>query len=491
MAKLTLLLTLALTAVVSLCVAPGAATAAVRKPAVTVRPATVVQQDPVTISGATTQRRVTVYRKLSGGAWTRIGGARSHHGRFSFRTKPVAGRTNHYRTSAAGRAVTSRSAAARSIGCTPLAAHGTVATWVQDAKSRPTLTTHWRQLICSAAPHSTITMAEMFVYENSASVVGLMSALRAVHYYRGVHVRVLVQRNGYYPGAQWASLKRHFAFAEVHYCLNGCRSAAPTAHAHTKFVVLSKTVFGRPAVLESSANWSADQLDRLPQSGVYVYGNAPLTRAFLQEWSGLATRAPLAAAAWRPVGSGIWYAFDPRPAPTDLVTSELQGLTCRPGDSVGVVDTLLTRKPLVTELTRLATAGCSVLALIDPTGTVAAAMGGVTHTVAVHDKFVVIDAHVAATGAVRHEVVHGSENFSTGSMTMSDQQLLMIRRADVFASYTWWFDQLWHRSTPLPVSTSKSPPKATQAVVRASACARPASSVDNDDDAPAGSCAAG
>ena len=477
--------------------ATAPADAAPRKPTLTVSPATVVQSDPVTVRGTTKQKRVTVYRRLYGHGWTRLGTARAHNGHFAYRTRPVPGHTNLYRTGATGAAVVSRVSKARSVGCTPLTSHGTVTTWVQDTTVLTTLTRNWRRLICSAAPGSTITMAEMYVYENSATVSSLMSALAAVHYYRGVHVRVLVQRGGYYPGKQWASLKRHFAFAEVHYCTFGCHSANPNAHAHTKFVVLSKTIFGGPAVLESSANWSREQLDRQRQSGVYVYGNRRLTQAYLQEWTSLSTRSTLAAATWRSAGSGISYSFDPRPAATDPIATELRTLTCVPGDSIGVADTLLTRSTLVTELTRLAQAGCTVRALIDTTGSVASTLAASTRSLVVHDKFLVVNAHTIATGAARQEVMHGSENFSAGSMTLSDQQVVLIRRADTYASYHWWFGYLWQRSVALPPVTTpppttgppiNDPPDAVRRPLRAAACPLPIASAD--DDSTAGACAA-
>ncbi|WP_375496982.1 phosphatidylserine/phosphatidylglycerophosphate/cardiolipin synthase family protein [uncultured Jatrophihabitans sp.] len=502
--------------------APGfvvdSAHAAASKPVLAVHPATVVQQDPITLSGRTTQRRVIVYRRLYGHAWTRIGTARTTHGHFTYRTRPVAGRTNLYRTSAAGKARTSRVAKARSVGCTPLLAHGDVATWTQDTTVINTLTRNWAQLICSAAPNSTITMAEMYAYENSATVARLMNALRAVHAYRGVRVRVLVQRGGYYPGAQWAALKRHFRFAEVHYCTYGCHSSDPNAHAHTKFMVLSKTIFGGSAVLESSANWSGEQFDRQRQSGVYVYGNNRLTQAYLQEWASLTTRSLLDATTWRSAGSGISYSFDPRPAATDPIASELHTLTCEPGDSIGVADTLLSRPTLVAELTRLAQAGCQVQVLIDPSGSVVTALSASTRAVVEHDKFVVIDAHAAGTGAARQEVIHGSENYSTGSMTLSDQQLLLLRRPDVYATYLWWFGYLWKRSVALPPTPTAPPPTTTppttppptttppttapppepdsvrttagaSRLVGASTCSQPAASAD--DDSTSGTCAQG
>jgi hypothetical protein len=326
--------------------------------------------------------------------------------------------------------------------CHPLNSPGSVRVLFQSYARTTTLERQWRRMICSAARDSTVSLALMFLHDNGPATHRLVRALRWVHYHRDVQVRVLVQRGHYYHASSWRKLKRELHFARLYSCWYGCHSARPQAHAHAKFMILSRTIFGGSAVLESSANWSQGQFEGQRESGVYFYDIPALYAGYLAEWRSLVNRSPNSPAVWTAAGHGVSYTFDPH-AESDPTVSELRTLTCRAGDLVEIANSKIRRISVVKELNLLQRDGCTVRAVVQrrlrglrPRSHFA------VRTTRIHDRFLVIHAHTG-TGAAVDEVIAGSELCRWAALRLSDNQLVRLRREDAYRAYRRWFAHLW------------------------------------------------
>lgn len=427
---------------------PAAAAAAGRKTTRTTLRASrhaVLQRDPVVLTGRAGGSRLALYRQIGKRRWTRAQSVPVRAGHYRATAHPAAGKTTHYRAGRNGPVTTITSTA-----CAPLSHHFGVQMWPNDLNEVTTLPTRWTQLICSAAPGSTIRFSAMWIYDDDAVMDRMIAALRDVHRLRGVDVQLFVRRSSYGAAAStnaptwWAFTHKIAPFAQVDWCMYSCANDVAGAHMHVKAITISKTIFGASADAETGANFSHEQLARQRQSAVYVYGNQTLTDAFVANWNAMLGHVPTGLSVWAPVGGGIAVTFDPQSLADDPVATELTTLACQPGDTVEVINATVTRSTVVQQLDRLADSGCAVRVLYETTTPKTDANVVVAH-LRLHDKIVVIHAH-RPSGSTVNEVLCGSEDLMAPSLLLSNQQLFRIRVANIVTAYDGWFDRLWQEA---------------------------------------------
>ena len=305
--------------------------------------------------------------------------------------------------------------------------------------------------VCTAAPHSSVTLASMYIFGGSKSADSIVNALRYVAVHRGVHVHVVVTKSQFPTKSaprEWTyrQFAAKFSFADLHPCDSGCTVTGDGMYGngtymHSKWLTISRTTFGGPVVVESTLNLAPQQYDGQVGHALYFYGNRALHAAFYSQFVRYEHRVASNsdAARWLPAGAHVRYAFDPASVSADPIATELERVTCRHGDYVDVVNANVTRGRLVSDLNAIRESGCAVRVLTqgtyrDPNATFSARHG------TEHDKFVLISAHTS-TGAVRAEVISGSEDFRPYSMVDADEQLVVVDDSAVVQRFRTWFTE--------------------------------------------------
>jgi hypothetical protein len=444
--------------VVTALVAPGVAGAATSPRISGASRHHVLQNDSSTLTGTAPGETTTVYRKVGGDHYHRLATVKVARGRWSLTVRPVAGKVNRYRVGSTYTDVTS-------TACAPLATHGSVAAWFNIRRKSPAVADHWADLICSAAPGSTITLASMFIFGGTPLLNRLINDLRAVHVYRKVHIRVITERSQYATRAEastvfwtWSEFSKRFDFTTVTECEYGCTVPGKVGTMHMKYMTVSRTIFGEPAVMESTINWSAQQFSDQNGSAVYFYNNRKIYDAYVAESGRVEHRTRATETTetrgWRSGGAGIAYAFDPSTVDTDPIVDELTTLSCRPGDYIEIVNANITRGRFVHELDRLQAAGCT-LRIITEQSFRPPKMDYTVRHMTTHDKFVLVVAH-NKSGPIR-EVMTGSEDYRPASMELAEEQLLRIRLTKITTAYAHWFTYEWGQAVaalvPVTIST--------------------------------------
>jgi hypothetical protein len=329
--------------------------------------------------------------------------------------------------------------------------------WFDVATVDSQLARNWESVICSAADGSTINLAIWFIGLNGSDTLRLIADLKRMHDRHDVHVNIIVGKSEYEPGPAYISglsfpaLTAALSFAHLMSCFYGCRSPLKTAILHSKFMTVSRTRDGFPAVLESSANWDAEQWEQTRQSGIYFGNDRQIYRAFEQRFRSLAACAkgscrddkddPVRNShrvwydkdglIWRGASHGAAVYFDPLPPTDDPVTTVLKSLRCHGSGSIDVMTLWLTRAKLIRQLRRLRREGCTLRILVEhPRGTPSQATNLGERCVGLsHDKLIAVN-----TGK-RKLVIQGSEDWTTQSGWTHDQQVVQVSRPAVYRAY--------------------------------------------------------
>ncbi len=327
-----------------------------------------------------------------------------------------------------------------SSACTPLSSHGSTAAWFNARGQASEIARNWGEVICSAAPGSTVTLASMFIFEGSRSVDGLIADLSAVAAYRHVHVTVIVAKSQF-SKSEYAQFTHSFSFATLHECTYGCTEAGTKARMHLKFMTISSSTFGGSVVIESTLNWSPQQMDRQNGSALYFYNNPLLYKAYTAEALRVEHRVRATEATlqrrWTDAGTDIAYAFNPSTVTSDPIVDELSSLPrCRKGDFVDVINANVTRGRFVGILDKLRSEDCTVRVITEHLFRPQNADYTIRH-LTTHDKFVLV--HVAGM----EEVMTGSEDYRPTSLTLADEQLVRVRLPSVVEAFEHWFATEW------------------------------------------------
>lgn len=373
-----------------------------------------------------------------------------------------------------------RTASAAAPSCTPLANQSGQHAWFDVATVNSQLARNWEHAICSAANGSTINLAIWFIGLNGGDTTRLVADLRTMHDRHHVRVNLIVGKSVYEPGPahlaglSYPALLSAFSFAHVTSCYYGCRSSLKGAIAHSKFMTISDTRDGHPAVFESSANWDTEQFERTRQSGIYFGDDVPLYRAFAQRFRSMAACASGSCKSDTadPVRKkhGVWYDtdgktwrggaqdaavyFDPLPPKNDPVASRLSRVTCHGHGIIDVMTLYLTRVAVITQLKRLHREGCSLHILVEhPLGTRYQVKHLGERCVGLsHDKVIAVK-----TGK-QTLVIAGSEDWATQSGLTHDQQVVQDSRPSIYLAYAAYYKRAAAGSVackPLPPTTSR------------------------------------
>jgi hypothetical protein len=358
-----------------------------------------------------------------------------------------------------------------SHGCAPHLAHPSGQhAWFDVAKVDSQLARNWESLICSAADGATIDLTLWFIGLNGSDTLRLVADLKRMHDRHHVRVNIIVGRSEYQPGPTYVAglsypaLTSALSFAHLMSCYNGCRSRLKGAIVHSKFMTVSQTRAGYPAVLESSANWDAEQWEQTRQSGIFFGNDLPIYRAFRQRFRSLAACAtgscrddkfdPVRNShriwydkdgrTWRGAWHGAAVYFDPLPPTDDPVAARLKPLRCHGSGSVDVMTLWLSRAAVIRQLRRLRREGCTLRVLVEhPQG----APWQVAHlgercVGLSHDKLIAVN-----TGKQKL-VIEGSEDWTTQSGWTHDQQVVQVNRPAVYRAYHAYYKRAAAGSVP-------------------------------------------
>jgi hypothetical protein len=354
--------------------------------------------------------------------------------------------------------------------CVPLTHQGGQHAWFDIQKVHSQLARDWGHAICSAANGSTINLAIWFIGVNGPDTLQLINDLKRMHRFHDVHVNVIVGKSIYEPGPayirglSYPGLLSALPFAHVMSCYYGCRSSLKSAIAHEKFMTISRTRAGYPAVVESSANWDTEQFEMTRQSGMYFGDDVPLYRAFAKRFRSLAAcaRGNCAADKADPVRKrkGVWYDtdhkiwrgaaqdaavyFDPLPAKDDPVASRLSLIHCHGHGRVDVMTLYLTRVAVIHQLQRLQREGCTLHVLVEhPLGTryrvkhLGERCLGLSH-----------DKVIAVRTRTQTLVLAGSEDWATLSALTHDQQVVEDTKPRIYQEYAAYYTKAARGAVP-------------------------------------------
>jgi hypothetical protein len=367
-------------------------------------------------------------------------------------------------------AVPARATHPVSRACIPLARPSGQHAWFDVATPGSQLARKWEHAICTAANGSTIDLAIWFIGVNGRDTLRLIDDLKRMNRFHDVRVNVIVGKSSYEPGPayihglDYLQLLSALSFAHVMSCYYGCRSSRRNAIAHSKFMTISRTQGGYPAVLESSANWDAEQFEQTRQSGIYFGDDVPLYRAFVTRFRSMAACARGSCASDRadPVRlrHGVWYDadgviwrgiaqdaavyFDPLPARIDPVAKRLSVVRCHGHGVVDVMTLYLTRIAVISQLKRLRREGCSLRILVEhPLGTRYQLRNLGERCLGLsHDKMIAVH-----TGK-QTLVIAGSEDWATSSALTHDQQVVQDTRPSIYRAYAAYYARAARGSVP-------------------------------------------
>lgn len=414
----------------------------------TVRDSTVIR-----LSGsARGYRKVTVYVS-TGHGYHRLHAVKVRHNAWHLNVRPATGKRSIYRVGPRhGRTVrvTSIKTTCPRIGSKA----EQVSVNHRNSYSRSGVAAAIARTICSAKNWSTITIASMWFDTGrpgkDIAMQKIIAALRLMRRYHHVRVRILVQRNRqwkqYAPG-----MRRDLPFAKMYYCPSGCERGSISMH--DKWLAVSATVYGGPAVVSTSLNFAPQQFQNQAGSAVYER-NSRLYSAYMHEFARMVSGRPMTQTehGWHAVSPTLAYAFDPSPGNVDPLAAVLDQAHCRRGDSVGIENANVTRGRLVSALNRLRAEGCTVASVTEqffrhPNTQYA------VRTLITHDKFLVVQAHDAAGRSYR-VVVQGSEDFRPYSMEQAEEQLVRLSSPYAVSAFSRWF---WNVEWPRGITQARHP----------------------------------
>jgi hypothetical protein len=377
-------------------------------------------------------------------------------------------------------------------GCAPALAHPSGQhAWFDVATVDSQLARNWESVICSAANGSTINLAIWFIGLNGSDTLRLIADLKRMHDRHDVRVNVIVGESEYQPGPAYINglsfpaLTTALSFAHLMSCYHGCRSPLKNAIVHSKFMTVSQTRAGFPAVLESSANWDAEQWEQTRQSGIYFGDDRPIYRAFRQRFRSLAACAtgscrddkhdPVRNSngvwydkdglIWRGASQGAAVYFDPLPPTDDPIADVLKSLRCHGSGSVDVMTLWLTRGKVIRQLRRLRLEGCTLRILVEhPRGTPWQVTNLGERCIGLsHDKLIAVN-----TGK-RKLVIEGSEDWTTQSGWTHDQQVVQVSRPALYRAYHAYYRRAAAGSVPCqrPPGSPPIPWRTTQSLAQA------------------------
>lgn len=353
--------------------------------------------------------------------------------------------------------------------CQPLRNHADTQAWFDVHSEHSGLVRGIERLICSAAPNSTIDVKSWFLSPGDSATNTMLHELRIEHSRRGVKVNVLLGGNAYssHPTLRWSkTINALRPFATVYSCSGGCRAARQPGlpqigRSHAKWLTVSNTLWGQPATVSMSANWSPSSWAGEDNSGLYVPGRA-IYNAYAVRWQSLVacavsscsrdSRSPLvdqngvyydtSSALWsgRSGPTSVW--FDPQP--TSPVTRLLSQVNCRPGNQIVVANAFAADSDVNAQLDRLRQEGCSVTVLLTwwPGRPLLDAQLDELDTTCLarhvqHDKFILLSTYTT------HEVIAGSEDLAgVTSWRASDQQEMVTTDPSVYDSYSAYFARI-------------------------------------------------
>jgi hypothetical protein len=367
----------------------------------------------------------------------------------------------------------------RARHCAPLAHQSGQHAWFDVATVNSQLARNWERAICSAADGSTINLAQWFIGLDGRDTLRLIADLKLMHDRHHVHVNIIVGKSVYLPGPTYVAglsypaLRSALSFAHLMSCYYGCRSSLPSAITHAKFMTISRTRSGVPAVLESSANWNTEQFEQTRQSGIYFGNDRPLFQAFVQRFTSMAacargncrsdTNDPVRRSnkifydkdgiVWRGAAQDAAVYFDPLPPAIDPVAARLSKMRCHGKGSVDVMTLWLSRKTVITQLRRLRREGCTLRVLVEhPLGTPWQVSNLGERCVGLsHDKLIAVN-----TGTHKL-VIEGSEDWSSQSGWTHDQQVVKDTRPSIWRAYAAYYKRAAAGSTPCPRPAGSAP----------------------------------
>lgn len=462
-------------------------------------PRYLLQDQHVVLSGRASPAptgAVVVLQRYLGGSWSQVARSRvDGDDRYRFElTLPVGTRTFRVVRPADSLRGRGESAAVRVtvLACRASAAPDhSVAAWfskVEPTARTSSMTRRLMGLFCAAANHSTISIAMYYIRRDKrgADSYKILTALQRVHRFRGVHVRIILERRLYRRGsAMLPTLSYLRSFANVVLCSTGCRGVRTLGVEHDKFVTVSDTRWSSrvtPVTWTSSANWSEAQLQYHWQSSMVVYGDPAITKALRTRWDSMAACAQPGGCGtwntklvrrglspqrygvqkvddvWQDVwqeefpgssGRGLGMSFTPHGV-GDAVADALDRYTCDPVNqpdhvTVRVAHSFISRgrSAVVQALKRLQDAGChvSVLSQIPNKRThinyVRSVLGvdAVRCLPLMHDKSIMVDALRVGDQTPERVVWSGSEGLAAFSLHLNDNQVLRLSVEEASPEY--------------------------------------------------------
>ncbi|HEX3908482.1 MAG TPA: hypothetical protein VHW92_11180 [Mycobacteriales bacterium] len=393
---------------------------------------------PVTVAGRASKGSVLVTRYKGVSSTRRLAA-----GRFQRTVKPGQGKTTFFLKNGRYRSRTVRVQTNPVTTCTPLKDPTDEAVWTDLSTVGSQLAKNIAALICSAADGATIDIKSWFIEPGDPDTDLILADLALMHTYHHVTVNVLIGQQIYEVSSSlnWdkatAALR---TFATLSSCYRGCVSSDPAAIPHSKWMTVSATRWGPPAVLSTSANWTREQWRGTRESGLYLYDDQPLYAALVTHFNAMVAcgsgtcPTPDIVTGWVPDGDG--NALYLAPQPTDGLVDALSNLTCVPGGEIDGMSLFLHDAALTNQLSRLQSEGCAIHLLLEHPPAQGLIESFAPMCRIQHDKGLIID-----TGAGVSEAVFGSQDFSVNAAALSDNAMIASTSPEIVAQYRTFFTQ--------------------------------------------------
>ncbi|HET9649826.1 MAG TPA: phospholipase D-like domain-containing protein [Microlunatus sp.] len=347
------------------------------------------------------------------------------------------------------------------------------------------------QVICGAAPNSTIKIGMYFIRAiGTMTATGygvrpetdpeqIYDALEYVKKNRKVTVGIVLDGGSINPGSAKSQITERLRnIASVYYCNTGCfntnkASTFPFAINHEKFVTISDTTWANdtkgphPAILSMSGNFARSQLRNYHQELSLIYDDKKMAQMFDARYAGMVDCARTSCSSskgfpaalqlskqrgiwvdpiyrhYTDAGRGASVSFTPQPQDArDFYIQQFDDVDCAVDKKIRIAMFKLTdakAEQMVSSLVRLKSRGCDIKMLLTYQGgsttispTVVRALNKANiptrcTQVAMHTKMILIGPMTNNNG----RVLMGTQNMSVAGLRYSEEHVITldVRRA--------------------------------------------------------------
>ena len=347
------------------------------------------------------------------------------------------------------------------------------------------------QVICGAAPNSTIKIGMYFIraigtmtstgygVRAESDPEQIYDALEWVKKHRKVTIGIVLDGGSINPGGAKAQISQRMrGIASVYYCITGCfntnkASVFPFAINHEKFVTISNTTWSNgtkgphPAIISMSGNFARSQLRNYHQELTLIYDDKKMFSMFDARYNGMIACAKSSCSSSKnfpaalqlrkqrgiwvdPIyrhytdsGRGTTVSYTPQPQTArDFYVQQFDDVDCAVDKKIRIAMFKLTdakAEEMVSSLVRLKKRGCDIKMLLTYQGGSTTISPKVVRAlnrakiptrctqVAMHTKMILIGPQTNNNG----RVLIGTQNMSVAGLRYNEEHVITldVRRA--------------------------------------------------------------